>query len=125
MMAVCEDIIAARNRGVVRCGLSALATPTIPVLAREFRLRDDPALYTEIDAAAAGRLVRLILRKEMAYDSEIMPRTRAEELGGRFLQQFGPGARFFTNGNFPRGAGAGVPNSPKGRQLEPGDGRYV
>src|SRR5262245_44035349 len=99
-MAVHDDVITARRYGVVRCGVSSLASPTLPALAREFGLRDDPASYREIDESAARRLLQLILHRAMAYNAEIMPAERAAQLADQFLGQFGRGAQFFTNGDF-------------------------
>ena len=97
---ICEDIIDARNCGHVRCGLSALAEPTVTDLAREFRLRDDATIYKEIDATAASRLIQTILQKDMAYGCRIMSTELSAELAAAFMQQFGSGARYFTNGTY-------------------------
>jgi hypothetical protein len=88
-MAVSDDIIAARIYGVVRCGLSARSgLLTLPELAREFGLIDEPSKYKEIDAAAARHLIRRLLHQDMAYNATVMPDARAEELADRFLAQF-------------------------------------
>ena len=88
-MGVAEDIIAARIYGAVRCGLSLLPIPTVPELAREFGLRDEAGCYKEIDEPAARRLVQMVLHRDMAYNSEVMPEARAAELTDAFLAQFG------------------------------------
>jgi hypothetical protein len=99
-MAVNEDIVAARNCGVVRCGLSSQPGPTVSELAREFGLRDDAACYRQTDEPTARRVVHGILHKDMAYNSEIMSEARASELTALFFEQFGDGAKLFTNGTF-------------------------
>lgn len=99
-MAVSDEIIAARIYGSARCGLSSLPSPTLQVLAREFELREDASYYKEIDESSARRLVRLVLHRDLAYHAEIMPESRAAELADRFFAQFGPGARYYTNGTF-------------------------
>jgi hypothetical protein len=99
-MAVSDDIIRERACGIVHCALSSRPSQTVPELAREFGLRDDPACYKAIDEHAAHRLVRLILHKDLAYQAEVMPEARAVELANLFLQQFGSGARYYTNGTF-------------------------
>ena len=100
-MGVAEDIIAARIYGVVRCGLSAQATPpTIPDLAGEFGLADQPSFYREIEETAARYLIRTVLHRDMAYNAEVMPAALAVELADRFLAQFGPGTRYFSNGSW-------------------------
>jgi hypothetical protein len=80
--------------------LSSQSSLTIPALAREFGLRDDLHAYQEIDEFTARRLIFLILHRDLAYNSEVMPESRATELADRFLGQFSVGARFFTNGTF-------------------------
>ena len=102
-----DDIVHARARGVVRCGLSSKASPTIPEMASEFGLASDSATYREIDATAARRLFSLILNQDMAYNAEIMPWARAIELTDRFLDKFSTdGVRFYTNGTFQETPGA-------------------
>jgi hypothetical protein len=100
-MGIADDIISARDCGVVRCGLSSHTSPSIPELAAEFGLADDPASYKEIDVVAARRLIQLLLSQDMAYNSDIVPPALAAELTERFLDQFGAvGVRFYTNGTF-------------------------
>jgi hypothetical protein len=100
-MTVAEEIIAARVYGVARCGLSKQPTrPTVPELAREFGLSDEASSYKEIDVAAARLLIRSVLHQDMAYKAEVMPESLAAHLADRFLAQFGPGARYFSNGSW-------------------------
>ena len=100
-MGVAEDIIAARIYGSVRCGSSSQPSPTVPELAREFGLRDEPSCYKEIDELAARHLIQSVLHRDMAYNMEIMPEARAAELADRFLTQFGQGTRYFSNVDGP------------------------
>jgi hypothetical protein len=102
-MAVSDEIVTARSCGSVRCGLSSLPAPTVPDLAREFGLLADALSYKQIEESSARDLVRLVLHRDLAYKSEIMAESRAAELTDRFFAQFGPGARFFTNGTFHEG----------------------
>jgi hypothetical protein len=99
-MAIFDEIPAARGYGVVRCGLSSQPSPTVPDLACEFGLLDDPACYREIDREAARRLVQLILHRDLAYFGKIMSQARAVQLAECFLDQFDTHARFYTNGTF-------------------------
>ena len=99
-MDVVNDIIAARVFGAVRCGLSSLRSPDVSELAREFGLRDDASCYKEIDEAAARHLITSVLQRDLAYNAEVMPESTAAELTDRFMAQFGPGTRFFSNGNW-------------------------
>ena len=88
----------------MRIVVDALAV--VPELAREFGLADDPSNYKEIDAAAAWRLIQLILHQDLAYNAEVMPAGRAAELANQFLVQFSTdGVRFFTNGTFHEARG--------------------
>ena len=99
-MGVEEEIIAARDCGAVRCGLSSQRSPAVSELAREFGLREERSCYKEIDQEAARHLIRLVLQRDMAYDAEVMPEATAIELADRFLAQFGPGTQYFSNGTW-------------------------
>lgn len=99
-MEIAEEIIAARVGSGIRCGLSSRASPSVSDLAREFGLRDEPSSYKEIDEPDARHLIRSVLHRDMAYSWEIMPEARAAELADRFLAQFGPGTRYYSNGNW-------------------------
>ncbi len=77
-MDIVAEIHAARTCGVVHCGYSTRAAGV--GLAAEFGLAPEPASYREIDAATARRVLELILHRDMAYHSEIMPAGRAAEL---------------------------------------------
>jgi hypothetical protein len=90
-MGVVDEIESAREDGIVHCGLSSQASPSVAELAAEFGLSRDPGVYREIDAA---------------YNSEIIPLPRAAELADRFLDQFGTdGVRYYTNGTFHEARG--------------------
>jgi hypothetical protein len=100
-MTVVEEIIAARRCGVVRCGLSSKQPRSVTELATEFGLEPDPCNYREIEEADARRLIVLVLRQDLAYDSQLMSIENATKLADRFLEQFGTGeTRFYTNGTF-------------------------
>jgi hypothetical protein len=96
-----NDIITAyRIFGKIRCGLSSLSSPTVPELAREFGLLDDAACYQDIDEADAHRLIQMLLHRDMAYNAEIMPLSRAVDLTDQFLSHFSLGTRYFSNGHW-------------------------
>jgi hypothetical protein len=99
-VSVAKTIIAARACGVVHCGRYSTRSATVSEVALEFGLADDPSYYTEIDVAAAHRVIVRILHRDMAYDTEVMPEVRAVELADRFLAQFGSPVRYFTNGTW-------------------------
>ena len=84
----------------MRCGFSALRTALVADLAREFGLRDDPSIYHDIDEADARRLMRIALRRDLAYGAELMSDARAAELADRFIAAFGADARYCTNGSW-------------------------
>lgn len=100
-MSVSDDILAARWVGVVRCGLSSLTTPSIAELAQDFGLRGDEKIYQEVDEATARSTIRLLLHRDMAYEDEVIPLSRAEQLTEEFFAQFGDGSRFYTNHGWP------------------------
>jgi hypothetical protein len=94
-------IVSSRDVGVVHCGLSNLASPSLVELAEEFGLFPDPATYREIEVSYAMCIIQGILHQDLAYDAEIMPASLAAELAEKFLGQFDLNqARFYTNGHF-------------------------
>ena len=105
-MNITDEIIAARNCGVVHCGFSSLVSPSLAELASQFGLSADPANYREIDEASARWLIEMVLNQDMAYNAEILPADRAVELADRFLSPFrAQEVRFFTNGSFHEARG--------------------
>lgn len=112
-MVVFEAIVAARAGA--RCGFSSLPAPSVSELAREFGLFDGDACYKEIDQESARRLVEAVLWRDMAYNSELMPRAQAQQLASQFLANFDSSARYFSNGTwheegntFTGGSGSGI-----------------
>lgn len=98
-MDVVAAILSERDAGVVRCGISAVATPKLSRLAEEFGLNSDSSLYAPIDARSAFVRVRSLLHEGLATRSEILPLARASELAAQFLALFGTeGVRYFSNG---------------------------
>ena len=117
-----DEIIEARRFGKTRCGIVSTQGPSsLPDLAGEFGLAQNPENYHEIDFAAAQRSIQLILHKDLAYGTEIMPVDQAKLMAQKFLSLFGclrllaePGCgHFFTNGTFHEVAEVG----PSGRNL--------
>lgn len=100
-MGIADEIISARDCGVVHCGVSAHPAASLVELAVQFGLAADAASYREIDAQSARRLAELLLHYDLAYNAEVMPTARAAELADRFFNQFGAnGVRFYSNGTF-------------------------
>ena len=94
-MAVHDQIAAARDSGHVICGSSAATD--LEGVARAFGLSTRPGTYREIDRVTAEARIIDLLQYDLAYDSEIMPRAKAEDLARAFLDSV-PGARFYSNG---------------------------
>jgi hypothetical protein len=99
---VCEEIIAARRCGKVRCGITPKRIESVADLAAAFGLLAEADYYREIDAATAQVILARLVGRDMAYGVEVVPADRASELAARFLAQFGSGSRFFTNGDWHR-----------------------
>jgi hypothetical protein len=94
-----KEIIGARASGVVHCGFSWKNFSSIADLGIEFDLLDKPETYREIDREKAKALVTLILKKDLAYDRQIMPEERATALVERFFSHFeDEGCRYYDNG---------------------------
>jgi hypothetical protein len=98
---IAKAIIDARDSGHVRCGFSTRVAPSVVELAREFALRDDASIYHEIAEADARTLVRVALRRDLAYGAELMAEGRAATLADDFIAAFGgTGVRYFSNGSW-------------------------
>ena len=101
-MSVVNEIKNKRTAGVTRCGYLAQAGPLSEVV-NFFSLSADPANYRQVAKAEAIEILTRILHKDMAYDSEIMPRQIAAELSASFLQDFADDSTvFFTNIDYSR-----------------------
>jgi hypothetical protein len=99
-MGICEDIAAARKCGKVRCGVTAGSVASVSDVAATFGLQPAAEHYREIDGVTARLVLVRLLGHDMAYDKGVVPTALADELAGHFLAQFGPGARYFTNGDW-------------------------
>jgi hypothetical protein len=96
-MPVHEQISAARDCGRVTCGTCPASE--LLAVARHFGLSTVPGTYREIDRGAAEALIVTLLHHDLAYQSELMPRARAEALAGEFLAAVPADARFYANGD--------------------------
>jgi hypothetical protein len=77
--------------------------------ATAFGLRGDPGTYREVDGEMAREILVGILHRDLAYGTRLMSLATAESLAGDFLAKVvEPGAKFFTNGEFRRDAGAAL-----------------
>lgn len=104
-MDIASEIKAARKYGVTHCGISD-QSHSLTTLVAEFQLATDAETYQEIDQQDATKLLTLILHRDLAYNSEIMPESDATLLAQRFLNYVTDGeARYFTNGTFHNPSG--------------------
>jgi hypothetical protein len=77
--------------------------------ASAFGLKGDPGTYREVDEALAREILVGVLHRDLAYGTRLMSLSTAESLAGDFLAKLvEPGAKFFTNGEFRRDAGAAL-----------------
>lgn len=97
-MPVVGEILAGRDAGIIRCGLTNTGNMDVLKLAEQFDLRKDAAAFQPISGPAALSLVTSILYKEMAYGHPMMSEDRAKDLADRFLRLFGAAAKYFSNG---------------------------
>jgi len=98
---VIDEILAARDCGVVHCGFSDARD--LPDVAAAFGLAIDESIYREIGFEAARDLVTNLLHRDQAYDSEIMALARATDLADRFLREATSApCRYLTNMISPR-----------------------
>jgi hypothetical protein len=95
-MPVHEQISSARDCGRVTCG--TCAETELEAVARRFGLSAVPGTYREIDRGEAEARMIDLLRWDLAYDSELVARERAEELTEGFFAALPAGARFYSNG---------------------------
>jgi hypothetical protein len=54
--------------------------------------------WVEVPRRIAAKILAHLIASELAYPTEVVEPTAAEELAGRFLALFPTGARYFTNG---------------------------
>jgi hypothetical protein len=101
-MGICEEIAAARRCGKVRCGIRSEPAASVIELAGAFGLMPDADYYREIDRKMARLVLARLIGRDMAYDKEVVPSGLAKELASRFIAQFDPAARYFTNGEWHR-----------------------
>jgi hypothetical protein len=112
---ICNELKLARKFRLVRCGISTQVSPSLSELAVEFGLACDPSNYKKIDKTSALWLLELGLKRDMAYDVEIMTTSQAVALACRFLAQFDiEGVCYYTNLEFhePLEAWSGVNLEP-------------
>lgn len=111
-MHLCETIRTMRNCGVCTASIVEANNASLEDVANRFGLNNDCSIYHEIDSTQATRALTMILHKDMAYETEIMPIHDASELANEFILSFDSKiTTFFTNGSCGETTYTGHPNS--------------
>jgi hypothetical protein len=105
---ICEEVKAARQCGRVRCGVRLESAASVSDLATAFGLLSEADYYREIDRETAWLVLTRLIGRDMAYDNEVVPSAVAKNLAGRFIAQFDPPARYFTNGEWHQSGAASL-----------------
>lgn len=79
-------------------GPAAAAGPVLDAVAAAAGYGGLGEHWVEVPRRIAAKILLHVVGGELAYPEEVVPREQAEALAGRFLELFGPGARYFTNG---------------------------
>ncbi|WP_092758707.1 hypothetical protein [Rhodoferax sp. OV413] len=96
-------LISARNSGEVRCAVTSDYSDNLSQVLAKFGLVPDASLLIEHDRASALEILTQLLWKDMAYESECMPRPKAEEFAKALLAEHATAdSKFFSNGNWTR-----------------------
>lgn len=69
-------------------------------VALQFGLRPLGNAWREVDRERAATILRSLLERDLAYNSDVDSAPLAEEVSRHFVQEFCDGARFFTNGEW-------------------------
>lgn len=96
---ICDEIIAARDYGVVRCNVVNGYFISYLEAAAEFGLQSTvPVGYREITGETAYTLAVEILHRDTVYHDETMPLSEAERLTSAFITLFEEqNPHFYTN----------------------------
>lgn len=109
---LCAEIIRSRDCGVVYCAVLDRSGATPDGIAKEFNLAPASKVnYFDIDASLTFEIAVLVLHRDLAYSTQIMPTDRAKDLAQRFIALFGEPAQFCTNANFLKESPEGYPGS--------------
>lgn len=76
-----------------------------------FGLHSKPDGLVEVAAEKAQSILAAILSRDLAYESDAMPRTRADELAREFVSAQEPGAKFFSNADWSQYFDRPIPSS--------------
>ena len=98
-MAILQQLLAragVRLGAIYACGRCKSADD----VALQFGLRPLGNAWREVDRERAATILRSILERDLAYNSDADSAPFAEEFSRHFIQEFSDGARFFTNGEW-------------------------
>ena len=95
------SILQSRRYGEVRYTLTTERSGDMANVLGKLGLKPEPGSLVEHNRESALAILRELLWKDMAYESECMPKERAESLAQDFFQQHSSqGCRYFSNGNW-------------------------
>jgi hypothetical protein len=96
-----EDCIIQARGGDLIVGIRVVQGCTLEDAAGHFGLFPERTHYFKIDAAEAQAVLVAVLSREMAYDSDLVPRDEAQVLAAAFVGQFAEeSASYYTNGDY-------------------------
>lgn len=99
-----EKILLLRDCGVTHCVLDSRTDNDSQKSLLEFGKKIGFSIKSKdlknIEREQALDILKLVLKEDLAYSSQIMPDEQAEELARDFCNQFQEAAKFFTNGSF-------------------------
>jgi hypothetical protein len=98
---ICDEINAARDRGIIHCGMIEAELTDLSEIAPKFGLIFGSDIYQKISKAQAEVIAQRVLQSDMAYDHEIMTAAAAQALTSRFLDHFDQeSSEYYTNGDY-------------------------
>jgi|GEM_PF-1558551 len=93
-------IISRRRYGEIRYAVVSSCGSDMSQILAKFGLTADESLLVEHDRESALAILTHLLWKDMAYESECMPKHEAKSLAqGIMAEHERPGTRYFSNGN--------------------------
>ena len=89
-----------KARGGCIAGIKEAKVKSVELAAELFGLSNDRGIYKKIERAEAIEVLKNALHKDMAYGVKIMSSEKAKNLAVEFIDVFGSGAIFYTNGEY-------------------------
>ncbi len=100
-MADLRALIEARDRGEVRAALVSEMTGDLTRVLSKCGLRPEPSLLIEHGHESALAILTELLWKDMAYETECMPKKQAESIAQSLFGKYSDSnSRFYSNGNW-------------------------